>query len=648
MNNFKNTYWSKIVDNKFNPADNFFLHVNNKWIKENKIPDDMSRWGMFNILDESNKVKIKTILESDKLNKNIKILHKGFLKKTGKEVLCKLLNKVNNIKTVSEYKTVATELSMNQLISSTLEFYVYANLNESDKNILYISGGGLHLPERDYYLDEDKKKKLDEYHLFMKKYIEQVINDNIISDIEINTDEIINFEKKIASWLYSKVKRRNPKYYNNPITYVEFQKKFPNIRINSYLKHKNKKVLGDFNMNMSNPVFIEEYNNFLNNSDNLKILKQHLLWSLMLKLPLCSKKYEQIKFNFFAKNFSGLKEMKPLWKRGVDYINSQLGELLGLEFCKKYFTETSKNKCLEMVKYIIDELKNRLENNDWMDVTTKEKAVDKLLKIKVKIGYPNKKGRIDVSTLNLDSNKSFFENHCAMNNFDTLYNLNELGTVKNKERFHMYPHMVNAYYSPVNNEIVFPAGILQPPFFDSMKDMSANFGAIGAIIGHEITHGFDDQGRKYDGTGNLNDWWSKQVLVKYQAKTDKIKELFNSFTINGENVNGELTLGENIADLGGLSISYHAYMNYLKDNPNKNTIVDGYTSKQRFFLSFARIWCSHMRNEESTVRLSTDPHSPPIHRVNGTLMNFVEFYKVFNVTADNKLYLKKNKRGSVW
>ena len=235
-----------------------------------------------------------------------------------------------------------------------------------------------------------------------------------------------------------------------------------------------------------------------------------------------------------------------------------------------------------------------------------------------------------------------------MNMFDTLFNVNELCTKKNKERFHMYPHMVNAYYSPVNNEIVFPAGILQPPFFNSDKEMAENFGAIGAVIGHEITHGFDDQGRKYDGNGNLNEWWSENVLAKYQEKTNKIRDLFSTFEINGKNVNGELTLGENIADLGGLSISYKAYMNYLKENPNENIIIDGFTAKQRFFLSFGRIWCSHMRDEESIVRLTTDPHSPPKFRVNGTLMNMIDFYKAFHVTDKNDLFLVSDKRGSVW
>jgi predicted metalloendopeptidase len=400
-------------------------------------------------------------------------------------------------------------------------------------------------------------------------------------------------------------------------------------------------------VNISNPDFFKKYNDFLSDESNMDILKQHTLWSLMLKLSLCCKEYEELKFDFYGKYMSGLKEMKPLWKRAVDYINSQLGELLGLEYCNKYFTEDSKNKCDTMVRYIVEELKERLTNNDWMDDMTKKQALVKLDKMRVKIGYPTKEGRRDLSSLKLDG-KSFFENHCIMNRFDSLFNLNEIYTPKNKERFHMYPHMVNAYYSPVSNEIVFPAGILQWPFFNLNMDMSENFGAIGVVIGHEITHGFDDQGRKYDGDGNLNDWWSESVGEKYKVKTDKIRDLFDTFQVNGRNVNGSLTLGENIADLGGLSISYHAYMKYLKDYPSEDNVFDGFTSKQRFFLGFARVWCGHMRDEEMEKRIMTDPHSPAIFRVNGSLCNMQEFYDVFNVGENDKLYLDKSKRGSVW
>tara|TARA_B110000902_G_scaffold263020_1_gene341194 strand:- start:49 stop:1440 length:1392 start_codon:yes stop_codon:yes gene_type:complete len=463
----------------------------------------------------------------------------------------------------------------------------------------------------------------------------------------MDTEKLLEFETMLAQWTYSKVKKRNPKYYNNPTTYKDFRKIFPNIRINDFLKIKTEKISENFNMNLTNPHFLKNWNNFLSN-DNINILKTHLCWSLLLNLPLVSKKYEELKFNFYGKVLSGLKEMKPIWKREIDYINSQLGELLGLEFCKKHFTETSKNKCLKMVNYIITELGERLDDNDWMDMETKIKALDKLSKIRVKIGYPNKEGIRDLSKLKLDPSKTFLENHCDMNKFDSIFNIDELCTKKNKERFHMNPHMVNAYYSPVNNEIVFPAGILQPPFFNNMSEMAENFGAIGAVIGHEITHGFDDQGRKYDGNGNLNEWWTDTVLEKYQEKTNKIKELFSTFNINGKYVNGELTLGENIADLGGLSIAFQAYMKYLKDYPEENKIVDGFTSKQRFFLSYGRIWCSHMRDEASMLRLTTDPHSPPKFRVNGSLMNMKEFYNVFHVTNNNDLFLVSDKRGSVW
>ncbi len=643
--------WSKTVNSQINPQDNFFSHVNSKWIKNNPIPDDMSRWGMFNILDESNKKKIKQILLSDKLDENVKILYHGYLNsrknKSGYDFLFNLMDEINSTKNIVQFQKVAIKLSTYQLINNPVNFYVYANLNDSNVNILYGSTGGVTLPDRDYYLESNMKDKLEEYQKFINKYLLKVakITNN---KYQLNSDDIINYEKMLAGWTLDKVKSRDPKYYNNETTYQKFKKDYPNIEIDEIFKYFNNEKPSDFDMNIGNPNFYRLYNEFLSKNNNLKLMKQHLLWSLMLKLSLCDKKFEEEKFEFFGKYLSGLKEMKPVWKRSIDYINSQLGELLGLEFCKIHFPPESKETCKVMVKYIIEELNERLKNNNWMDNKTKENAVLKLSKMNVKIGYPNKNGQRDFSQLKLNKSNTFIENHCQMNLFDYVYNINEMMKKKNKDRFHMYPHMVNAYYSPVNNEIVFPAGILQFPFFNKNADTSENFGAIGAVIGHEITHGFDDQGRKYDGNGNLNDWWSEDVINSYKQKTDKIRDLFSNFDVNGKNINGELTLGENIADLGGLSIAYHAYIKYLKDHSNENIILEGYTCKQRFFLSFGRVWCSHMRDEEKEKRILTDPHSPPYFRVNGTLMNMTEFYKAFNVTTSNKLYLKKELRGSVW
>ena len=625
----QNKLWSQSVDSEINPADDFFHYVNGKWIKENNIPDDMSRWGMFNILDENNTQKINEILKED-IDKRIKTLHQGYLTKSGKNDLYNIINIVNKIDNMEEMLNTLYNIDLYQITNNPVSFYVYANLNDSENNILYGSTSGLYLPDRDYYLMDDMKEKREKYIEFMENYVNSV---NKELDVKIDTKAIFDFEKTLAEWTHTKVMKRDPKNYNNPTTIGEFMENYPNISLEKVLKNVTDYTLEemkDFPMNISNPTFFKNYNDFLSDKSNYNILKQHTLWSLMLKLSLCSKEFESLKFDFYGKYMSGLLEMKPEWKRAVDYINSQLGELLGLEFCKKYFNEDSKKKCDMMVGYIIEELRGRLHNNDWMDESTKKQALVKLNKMRVKIGYPSEEGRRDLSKLVLEED-SFFKNHCTMNQFDSLFNLNEINTKKNKERFHMYPHMVNAYYSPVSNEIVFPAGILQWPFFNINMDMSENFGAIGVVIGHEITHGFDDQGRKYDGDGNLNDWWSESVGEKYAEKTNKIRDLFDSFQVNGRNVNGSLTLGENIADLGGLSISYHAYMRYLKDYPSEDNIFDGFSSKQRFFLGFARVWCGHMRDEEMEKRIMTDPHSPAIFRVNGSLCNMKEFYETFKV-----------------
>lgn len=642
----QNKLWSQSIDSDVNPADDFFHYVNSKWINEYKIPDDMSRWCMFNILDENNTKKINDILKED-IDKRIKNLHQGYLNKSGKDDLYNIIKTVSKINNMEEMLNTLYSFDLYQITNNPINFYVYANLNDSENNILYGSTSGLYLPDRDYYIKEDMKEKREKYIDFMENYI-TIVNKEL--DITIDKKVIFDFEKILAEWTHTKVMKRDPENYNNPTTIGEFMKNYPNLKLEQVLENVSKytiEEMKEFPMNISNPTFFKNYNDFLGDESNYNILKQHTLWSLVLKLSLCSKEFETLKFDFYGKYMSGLLEMKPEWKRAVDYINSQLGELLGLEFCKKYFNEDSKKKCDMMVGYIIEELRGRLHTNDWMDEITKKQALIKLNKMRVKIGYPSEEGRRDLSKLVLDED-SFFKNHCMMNRFDSLFNLNEINTKKNKERFHMYPHMVNAYYSPVSNEIVFPAGILQWPFFNINMDMSENFGAIGVVIGHEITHGFDDQGRKYDGNGNLNDWWSESVCKKYAEKTNKIRDLFDSFQVNGRNVNGSLTLGENIADLGGLSISYHAYLKYINDYPSEDNIFDGFTSKQRFFLGFARVWCGHMRDEEMEKRIMTDPHSPAIFRVNGSLCNMEEFYETFKVEESNKLYLKKSMRGSVW
>jgi putative endopeptidase len=630
------TNWDKELNKNFSPKNDFFNYVNDNWLRNNPIPSDQNTWGQFSIINENNRNRVREILESisdDIVFKQAQMLYKGFMNKSGQIYLDKLLDKIMNIKNLSEFKNIWFNLICDQLIDSPISYYVYPDLNNSERNILYVSVSGLGLPDRDYYLLDDMKEKREKYFEFMKIFYPR----------KIDYEGVFNLEKQLASWNWTKVEKRDPKNYNNPTNYDEFIKKYPNLLCKEFFDMVN--IEGD-TINISNPKFLKNFNDLLID-DNLPLLKNYLSWNIILNnASIVDEKYTKKSFKFYGTYLSGIPTMKSVWKRAISYVNSQLGEVVGLEFCKKYFPESSKKNCLLMVDYIKKELKSRLENNDWMVPETKKKAVDKLKKIRLKIGYPEKDGLTDYSSLRLNSELTLFENNIIMNRFDVKQHFSELYQLKNKNRFHMNPHTVNAYYSPLNNEIVFPAGILQFPFFDATYNMIENFGGIGSVIGHEITHGFDDQGRKFDANGNLNDWWEDSDAYAYQKKTDLIKNLYGSFQISDQKINGELTLGENIADLGGVSIALSAMLSYLRDHPEKKT--HKYTPIQRFLFSFARVWRNQLRPEEELNRLITDPHSPPKYRVNGVLMNLPKFYEEYNLSLDDSLYQDSDKIGSVW
>ena len=333
--------------------------------------------------------------------------------------------------------------------------------------------------------------------------------------------------------------------------------------------------------------------------------------------------------------------------RSIEFTENLLGKLLGQLYVKRYFDKKSKLKVIQMINYIKKELNNILLNNDWMAEETKKKAIEKLNKMNVKIGYS------DTDEINYDLLDVSEKNHLLINlinirSFNNNHRIKKLYEPLNKNQWFMNYHQVNAYYSPSLNEIVFPAGILQSPFFSLSQNMGFNFGGIGSIIGHEITHGFDDQGSKYDGDGNLNNWWTKEDFIKYKAKTNIVKKQYSEYEILGKKINGDLTLGENIADIGGVYISLKAFERYLKDHPKDNVKINNFTPKQLFFINYANIWKSKSTDEEIKRKLIVDPHSPPIFRVNGVLRNIDDFYKEFEIKETDTLYLKYNLRVKIF
>lgn len=629
-------------------VDNFYEYVNSDWLKKNKIPDDQNRWGNFNILDENNKKKVKILIEESINSKNQNFKKLGILynqglnlkdrKEQSQKNISKYLNKINNISNKNELMDLIYNDFIYNQFSCFFTFYVYSDYSNSNFNILHISPSGLGLPDREYYFSKDKENHRKKYKKFINEY-------SSLFNLELDSDLVYNFEEYMAKFHYTKTQKRDPNINNNPTNYKDFNKKYKNIIIKKLFDKFNVSISDSNKINITNPIFFEELNKIIN-SVSLKILKQYLSWKFVLSISnLVDEPKEQKYFDFYGNFLSGTINMKPLWKRSLSNVSNQLGNLIGKMYVDKYFSNELKNKVDNMVKFIKDELRDRLLGNEWMEDETRIKAVEKIDKMNIKCGYPEKWR--DYTGLNINENNSYFENNINCNNFEMNYEFSELYKEKDKLKWLMPPHMVNAYYAPSYNEIVFPAGILQPPFFDGSKDMSTNFGSIGCVIGHEMTHGFDDQGKKYDSNGDLNLWWTKKDSEKYTEKTKNLENQFANYKIEGKNVDGKLTLGENIADLGGVSISLSALTRYLKDNNiTDENVVD--LEKIKFFKAYSKMWRCKCRKEELLRRLISDVHSPPVYRVNGILGNIDCFNRIYNLKKGDNLFIEKNKRTKIW
>ena len=629
------------------PSNDFYKYVNNDWMKNNSIPDDFQRWSIFNILNEENRDKIKKLLDdltysTNKEYNSLKVLYDQGLNleeinsKSCHDYMKDKFTKISKIKSKEELLNFIFNTFVKHGINTPFVFSVYSDFSNSDHNILHIFTDGLGLPDRDYYIDSDKTEISEKYQEFMKEYTK-------LFQINLDLKKIYQFEEELAKVTHTRVEKRDPNILNNPTSYQEVKSKYSSLPIKNlfdYLEKDNGKI------NISNLKFLDKYQELWEVTD-ISILKDYYTWTLINNLSdYINEKALKTKFDFYGKILSGTPELLPRWKRIISNCNSKLGVIIGKIFVDKYFPKEAKSKALNMVGYIKQELKNRLKNNDWMESSTKSKALEKLSKMNVKIGYPDKQK--DYSKLVLSLKNSYLENNLTTLKFLEDKQWEKLYQDKDRNEWFMDPQTVNAYYSPTNNEIVFPAGILQKPFFDKNYDAPLNFGGIGSVIGHEITHGFDDKGRMFDSNGNLNDWWTKDDAEEYKNKVKKLRDQYANYKIEGKNLNGDLTLGENIADLGGVSISYYSLINYLKDNVNENRILEGFTPQQRFFFNYAKIWRCNTRKEEIHKRLITDPHSPPIFRVNGVVTNLKEFYDAFNVNEGDKLWKDKEDRINIW
>lgn len=639
------------------PGDNFYEFGCGGWIKANPIPGDESRWGTFNQLAANNKENLHKICESAA---NSKVAYeKGSpmqlvadfyfsamdtmtIEKLGYQPIMPELKKIESI---TDMKSLLAEVAyLHRLnVGGMFTFYAYQDPKNSEVVVPQIMQGGLSLPDKDYYLKDDARStKIRAAYIDHVKKMFMLTGSNE-KDAAANADAILKLETSLAKVCMSRVELRDPFKTYNKVMVADLNTLTPSIDWRVMLPDMGA-TKGFTYLVLGQPDFLKGLEEQLK-ATSIADWKTYLKWRVISDAAnVLSKDFVTENFNFFNKTLSGQKEMKPRWKRMVDMTDGAIGDALGQTYVAKYFPPEAKKKADELVSNLMAEYSNRIKNLDWMSDVTKEKAQKKLSTIIRKIGYPDKWKNYD--GLKIDR-MNFYQNAVNATLWEYDYMMAKIGQPVDKKEWGMTPPTVNAYYNPSINEIVFPAGILQPPFFNAEADDAVNYGGIGAVIGHEMTHGFDDEGRNYDANGNLNNWWTSEDSARFEEKANKLVQQYNGFTVlDTLHVNGELTLGENIADLGGITIAYHAFMNTAQAKEGKK--IDGYTPEQRFFLGFARIWAGSILPEAAAQRIIVDPHSPALYRVNGSLSNLIEFYKAFGVSSEDKLFRPESERAKIW
>lgn len=644
-----------LMDTSVRPQDDFYNYVSGTWMKTAKIPSDKPTWGSFNKLAEDTDNNSMTILNSllkDKFadgseGKKIQDLYATYMNMQkrnadGIKPIQENLNKIDAIKNMADLQ--------NYLTSVTKEgenvFYgwgVDADLKDSKMNAVYLGNASLGLG-RDYYqkVNEKNTEAIAEY----QKYVASMLKELGYKNADEAAKGIVNYEKSIAQTYLTNEQSRDNTLQYNPKTMAELSALVKNVDLPGYLK----KV----GVN-SDKVIISElgfYKNFdkLVNAQNLPVIKDYLKFHMIHgSASYLSENLGNMKFAFYGKYLRGQQEQRALNKRGFELINGSLGEAFGKLYVEKYFPAEAKAQMVELIDYLKKSFAVHINNLAWMSSTTKEKAMQKLNKFTVKVAYPDKWK--DYSKLNIVSEAkggNLYQNLQNIGEWQYNKDLAKIGKPVDKTEWGMTPQTVNAYYNPVNNEIVFPAAILQPPFFNPKADAAVNFGGIGAVIGHEMSHGFDDSGAQFDADGNLVDWWTPEDKANFEKATKALASQYDKYEpVKGTFVNGTFTNGENIADLGGVNIAYDALQMYLKDkgNPGK---ISGFTQDQRFFLSWATVWRTLSSEKYMVNQVKTDPHSPGYFRSFGPLINVDAFYKAFDVKKGDKLYKAPEDRIKIW
>ncbi len=641
------------MDTTVSPGDNFFLYASGNWVKHTEIPASETAWGSFYTLADDNQKNLKKILEEVSSKKNAKgtadqkvadLYASGTdtvtIEKLGYGPIKPLLAQINAVKNYQELINLAAD-GYKEGNGFLFGFGVGPDDKISTKNIVGLSQTGLGLPNRDYYFNTDAatQKIRKEYLKYITKLFTLTGTDQATADKQANA--ILDLETAIAKSHSTPTELRDPIKNYNKFAVADFQKQIPDIDLRNVF---DRMLVKTDTLLVGQPTYYQALNSLLKTRP-IEIWKAKVKFeALSDAAPYMSKDFDHAHFNFYGTILSGQKVQKERWKRMARAVDGSLGELLGQLYAARYFKPEAKQRMLTLVNNLQAVYQSRIETLDWMSAETKQRALAKLEAFTKKIGYPDKWKKYDDIQI---SRTTYYQNMQSIARHDYQEMIQKLGKPVDKTEWGMTPPTVNAYYNPSFNEIVFPAGILQFPFFDFAADDAINYGAIGAVIGHEMTHGFDDQGRQYDKDGNLKDWWIKMDADQFKSKTQAIADQYSKYTVLSDlKVNGNLTLGENIADIGGLAIAYQAFK--MTKQGQSTEKIDGLSPDQRFFLSFAQVWRIKIRDEAVRMRISTDPHSPAMYRVNGPLSNMDAFYTAFDIKPGNKMYRPENERVHIW
>jgi len=652
----KITKTSGITLNNFDKSvrlqDDLYNGVNGQWLKDTVIPADKSNYGSFTKLYDDSQAALKTIIEEAAKANGVKgsndqkigDFYNSFMdiESINAKGIKPLMNQLNSIENAKDHGDIIRLMATLQQVGVSAPFGYYSNADakKSSVNALYVYQSGLTLPDRDYYLEDNEKfsKIRAKYEI----YINALLTVAGVDNSERAVKNIMAVETAIAKAQWSRVESRNATKRYNKMSSVELNKLMGSFDWSLFATNANLYQVNE--LIVSQPSYMEAFGkNFKNTS--LQAWKDYLSFQLVDGYAeLLSQDFVDLHFDFKSKTLSGVEEAQPRWKEAVSTTESVLGEMVGELYVKKHFKPEAKVRMEAMIKMLIKGFEVSINELEWMSGETKIQALDKLSKFTYKIGYPDKWH--DYSALTIDAN-DLVGNYQRYVQLEFTDMIDEIGQPVDKTKWGMTPQTVNAYFNPVGNEIVFPAAILQPPFFDMAADDAVNYGGIGAVIGHELSHGFDDQGSKYDGEGNLRNWWTDSDKAEFEKRSKKLSDQYSAFKpFDDASVNGDLTLGENIGDLGGLTVAFKSYL--LSLNGQESVVMDGFTGEQRVFIGWSQVWRRKYRDEALRNKLMTDSHSPGKYRAFGTPRNIEAFYKAFDVKPGDKMYLKPEDRVKIW